>query len=185
MALKAIIHKAQITFSDLDQQVYAEHSVTLARHPSETDERMLIRLLAFTLHAPVPGTDSDAPLVLAKDIWDPDEPSLWQKDPTGRVLHWIEVGLPDEKRFTRVSPRVDLLSVYAYGPGTAVWWKELQPRLTRLRNLRIVAIPAAHSQALAALAERSMRLQVTLQDGAVWVDDGSRSVELTLERLVG
>lgn len=183
MALKAIIHKAQINLSDLDRQVYAEHSVTLARHPSETDERMLVRLLAFALHAPT--SDAESPLVLAKDIWDPDEPSLWQKDPTGHVLHWIDVGLPDEKRFTRVAPRVDLLSVYAYGQGTALWWKELQPRLTRLRNLRIHAIPTAHSQALASLAQRSMRLQITIQDGAIWVDDGTRTVEITLDRLAG
>lgn len=183
MALKAIIHKAQLHLSDLDRQVYAEHAVTLARHPSETDERMLLRLLAFALHAP--AAESEPPLVLAKDIWDPDEPSLWQKDDTGRVLHWIDVGLPDEKRFTRVAPRVEFLSVYAYGQGTALWWRELQPRLTRLRNFRVRAIPPAHSQALATLAQRSMRLQITIQDGAIWVDDGGRTVEVTLETLAG
>jgi uncharacterized protein YaeQ len=181
MALKAIIHKAQLSLADLDRQVYAEHALTLARHPSETDERMLIRLVVFALHAP--ASNDDPPLVFAKDIWDPDEPSLWQKDPTGRVLHWIEVGLPDERRFTRVSPRVDLLSVYAYGSGTTQWWKDLHPRLTRLRNVQVFGIPTAHSQALAGLAQRTMRLQITIQDGGIWVDDGTRSVEITLDRL--
>lgn len=183
MALKAIIHKAHLNLSDLDRQVYAEHALTLARHPSETDERMLVRLLAYALHAP--ASADDPPLVLAKDIWEPDEPSLWQKDSTGRVLHWIEVGLPDERRFLRVSPRVELLSVYAYGSGTTLWWKELQPRLTRLRNLRVVSLPPAHSQALAALAQRTMRLQITVQEGGIWVDDGTQSVEIALEHLAG
>lgn len=183
MALKAIIHKAHLNLSDLDRQIYAEHAVTLARHPSETDERMLVRLLAFALHAP--ASLDDPPLVLAKDIWEPDEPSLWQKDATGRVLHWIEVGLPDERRFLRVSPRVELLSVYAYGSGTALWWKDLQPRLTRLHNVRVFSIPVPQSQALAALAQRSMRLQITVQDGGLWVDDGTHSVEIALDRLGG
>lgn len=181
MALKAIIHKAQVQLSDLDRQVYTEHSVTLARHPSETDERMMIRLLAFALHAP--AADTEPPLEFAKDIWDPDEPSLWQKDPTGRILHWIETGLPDEKRFTRVSPRVDRLTVFAYGQGTGVWWKELEPRLTRLRNVNVCSLSTAHSQALAALAQRTLRLQVTVQDGGIWIDDGTHSVEVGLERL--
>jgi uncharacterized protein YaeQ len=187
MAIKATIHKAEIHLADLDRQVYADHAVTLARHPSETDERLLVRLLAFTLHAPASDPDSDpnAPLVFAKDIWNPDEPSLWRKDPTGRVLHWIDVGLPDEKRFTRVSPRVDLMTVIAYGQATAVWWKELQPRLTRLRNVHVHAIPPAQSQAIATLAQRSMRLQVTVQDGSIWIDDGTRSAEVTLQRLAG
>lgn len=183
MALKAIIHKAQVHFSDLDRQVYTEHSVTLARHPSETDERMLVRLLAFALHAP--PADSDPPLEFAKDLWDPDEPSLWQKDATGHILHWIEVGLPDERRFLRVSPRVDRLTVIAYGSGVALGWKELQPRLTRLRNVTVISIPPAQTQALAGLAQRSMRLQVTVQDLAIWVDDGTRSVEISLDHLAG
>jgi uncharacterized protein YaeQ len=93
MALKAIIHKAQIQISDMDRQVYADHSVTIARHPSETDERMLVRLLAFALNAP--SDVGDAALEFAKDMWEPDEPSLWQKDPTGRITQWIEAGQPD------------------------------------------------------------------------------------------
>lgn len=183
MALKAIIHKAQIRLSDLDRNVYGEHSVTIARHPSETDERMLIRLLAFTLHAPA---DSDQPpLEFAKDIWEPEEPSLWQKDPTGRVLHWIDIGQPDEKRLLRVSARVDRLTVYTFNANTPVWWKGLENRITRLRNLHVWQIPPAQSQALATLSQRTLQLQVTIQDGAIWVDDGSRSIEVAPQRLYG
>lgn len=181
MALKATIYKAQVRLSDLDRNVYGEHSVTIARHPSETDERLLVRLLAFALNAPV---DPDqATLEFAKDLWDADEPSLWQKDATGRVTHWIEVGHPDEKRLLRTSARVDRITVFAYGTATPVWWKGLETRLTRVQNLSVWQIPAAQSQALAGLAQRSMQLQLTIQDGAIWVDDGTRSVEVAPQRL--
>ena len=181
MAIKATIYKARVQFSDLDRNVYGDHAVTIARHPSETDERLLIRLLAFALNAPV-GRD-DAPLEFAKDMWEPDEPSLWQKDPTGRVGHWIDVGQPDEKRLLRTSTRVDRLTVYSFAARTPIWWRELEPRLTRLRNLTVWQIPSEPSQALAALAQRTMELQITAQDGSIWVDDGSRSVEVVPQRL--
>lgn len=183
MALKAIIHKATVQLSDLDQQVYTDHSVTIARHPSETDERMLVRLLAFALHAPAAGAAPE--LEFAKDMWEPDEPSLWQRDPTGRVLHWLEVGQPDERRFLRVSARVDRMTVYSFGSGTAVWWKSLEPRLGRVRNVSVWQVPMEQSRALAGLAERSMQIQVTVQDGVIWVGEGTRTVEVNLVRLHG
>jgi uncharacterized protein YaeQ len=181
MALKATIYKAQVQLSDLDRNVYCDHSVTIARHPSETDERLLVRLLAFALNAP--GDSNDPPLELAKDMWESDEPSLWQKDPTGRVTHWIEVGQPDEKRLLRTSARVDRVSVYSFSSSTPIWWKDLENRLTRLRNLTVWQIPAKESQSLAALAQRAMQLQVTVQDGSIWVGDGAQSVEINLLRL--
>ena len=183
MALKATIYKARVQFSDLDRNVYADHAVTIARHPSETDERLLVRLLAFALNAPA-GRDELA-LEFAQDMWEPDEPSLWQKDPTGRVAHWIEVGQPDEKRLLRTSARVDRLTVFSFGSRTPIWWRDLAPRLTRLRNLTVWQIPSEQSQALAALAQRTMQLQVTVQDGSIWVDDGTSSVEVAPQRLWG
>ncbi|MFO1458731.1 MAG: YaeQ family protein [Verrucomicrobiota bacterium] len=183
MALKATIYKAEIELSDLDRNVYCDHSVTVARHPSETNERLLVRLLAFALNAPAdPG---DNPLELAKDMWEPDEPSLWQKDLTGRITHWIEIGQPDEKRLLRTAARVDRMTVYSFNSSTPIWWKDLENRLTRLRNLTVWQIPSKESQALAALAQRMMKLQVTVQDGSIWVGEGDRSVEITLQRLMG
>jgi uncharacterized protein YaeQ len=181
MSLKATIYKAQIQFSDLDHNVYSDHAVTIARHPSETDERLLVRLLAFTLNAP--ATPEEGILEFAKDMWEPDEPSLWQKDSTGRTAHWVEIGQPDEKRLLRTSARVDRLTVFTFASSTPIWWRDLEPRLTRLRNLTVWQIPSEQSQALAALAQRSMKLQVTVQDGAIWVDDGSQSIEVTLKCL--
>jgi uncharacterized protein YaeQ len=183
MAHKATIYKAEVQLSDIDRGVYGDYPLTLARHPSETDERMLIRLLAFALNVPA---DSDhGTLEFAKDMWDADEPGLWQKDFTGEIVHWIEVGQPDEKRLLRMTARVGRVSVYSFSSSTPIWWKGIEPKLTRARNLTVWQIPAEQSQALAALAQRTMELQVTVQDGGIWVGDGARSIEVAPLRLSG
>lgn len=181
MALKATIFKAQLQLADMDRNVYADHAVTLARHPSETDERMLVRLLAFALNVPV--DNHQGALEFAKGLWDPDEPELWLKDLTGRIVHWIEVGQPDERRLMKASGRADRVSVYSFSNSTPIWWAGLATKITRARNIAVWQIPAPQSQALAELARRTMQLQLSVQDGSVWVSDGERSVELTPARL--
>ena len=176
MSLKATIYKATVQLSDIDRGVYGDYPVTIARHPSETDERMLIRLLAFALN--VPADNDRGALEFAKDMWAAEEPSLWQKDYTGGIVHWIEVGQPDEKRLLRATARVERVSVYSFSASTPIWWKGIAPKLTRARNLVVWQIPAEQSQALTALAQRTMELQVTVQDGAIWVGDGTRSIEV-------
>jgi uncharacterized protein YaeQ len=183
MSLKATIYKAELQLSDIDRGVYGDYPVVIARHPSETDERMMVRLLALALN--VPDNEEHGPLEFAKDMWDADEPGLWQKDFTGQVVHWIEVGQPDEKRLLRVTARVGRVSVYSFASSTGTWWKGLENKLSRARNLTVWQVPADQSQGLAALAQRTMTLQVTVQEGAVWVGDGERSVEVNLVRLFG
>jgi uncharacterized protein YaeQ len=183
MAAKATISKATIQLSDIDRGVYGDYPMTIARHPSETDERMLIRLLAFALNVPA-DTDHGA-LEFAKDMWDADEPGLWQKNFTGYIEHWIEVGQPDEKRLLRATSRVGRVSVYSFSSSTPTWWKGIESKLTRARNLTVWQIPSVQSEALAALAQRSMELQVTVQDGAIWVGDGTRSIEVAPQLLYG
>jgi uncharacterized protein YaeQ len=118
-------------------------------------------------------------------MWDADEPSLWQKDFTGRIIHWIEVGQPDEKRLLRATARVDRVSVYSFSSSTPTWWKGIENKLTRARNLTVWQIPSEQSESLATLAQRSMELQVTIQDGGIWIGDGTRSIEVTPVRLRG
>ena len=181
MALKATIYKAQLQITDMDRGVYADHSVIIARHPSEADERMMIRLLAFALN--VPADDKQGKLEFAKDLWDVDEPALWHKDYTDAVQHWIDVGQPDDKRLMRAAGRAARVSVYSFSSSTPVWWKNIQTKLTRAANLVVWQIEAAQSQALARLAERSMQLQVTIQDGTLWMSTDAGSVEITPRRL--
>ncbi|WP_280150998.1 YaeQ family protein [Piscinibacter sp. XHJ-5] len=183
MALKATIYKANLQIADMDRSVYGDHGVTIARHPSETDERMMIRLLAYALNAPA---DNDhGALEFAKDLWDTDEPALWRRDLTGQIEHWIDVGQPDDRRLMRASPRSARVSVYTFSASTPVWWAGIATKITRAANLDIWQVAADQSEALAALAQRTMQLQVTVQDGNVWIGDGERSVEITPTRLYG
>jgi uncharacterized protein YaeQ len=181
MALKATIYKATLQIADMDRHVYGDHGITIARHPSETDERMMVRLLAYALNAPA---DNDhGALEFAKDLWDTDEPALWRRDLTGQIEHWIDVGQPDERRLLRASPRSARVSVYAFSSSTPVWWGGIASRLTRAANLDIWRLQPEQSEALAGLAQRTMQLQVTVQDGSVWIADGERSIEITPQRL--
>jgi uncharacterized protein YaeQ len=183
MALKATIHKAQIQLADMDRSIYGDHNVTIARHPSETDERMMVRLLAFALNAP--ADDHHGALEFAKDLWDTDEPSLWQKDLTGQIVQWIDLGQPDDKRIMKASPRAERVAVYSFTHSTPIWWSGIATKITRTSNVTVWQVPAEQSQALATLAQRTMQLQVTVQDGTVWVGDGAQSIEITPQRLYG
>ena len=181
MALKAIIHKAQLQIADMDRNVYVDHSVTIARHPSETDERMMVRLLALALNLPA-DTDHGT-LEFAKDLWEADEPALWHKDLTGQIKHWVEVGQPDDKRLMKASGRADKVSVYSFSASTPIWWNGIATKITRASNIEVWQVDAAQSHALAELAQRGMQLQLSVQDGTAWVGDGQRSVEVTPLRL--
>lgn len=176
MALKATIYKANLQIADIDRGVYATHALTLARHPSETDERLMVRLLAFALQTP--ADDHDGALAFARGISDTDEPDLWQHSLGGELRHWVEVGQPDERRLARACGRADRVTIYAYGSAAAVWWAGVQGKVARLSNLAVWQVPAAQAQALAEIAARSMQLQVTVQDGQCWVGNGERSVEV-------
>ena len=181
VAQKATVCKAALQIADIDRGVYADHQLTLARHPSETDERMMVRLLAFALNVPL--NDHHGALEFAKGMWDPDEPELWQKDLTGRLLHWIEVGQPEERRLVKASGRSDRVTVYAFSHSAPAWWAGLANRMARARNVEAWLLPSEQSRALAEMAGRGMRLQVSRQDGVVWVADGDASVEIALQRL--
>jgi uncharacterized protein YaeQ len=182
MALKAIIHKAGVSFSDLDQNVYRDHEITIARHPSETEERMMVRLLAWVLNTPE-NNDAGA-LEFGKDMWEPEEPSLVQNDLTGLRLHEIEIGQPEEKRLVRACGRSRKVTVYGFNNTTAAWWAGVAEKMSKVRNLAVWQLPPAPVKDLAALVDRTMTLQITVQDGVITVDGGGKSVEIAAVRLV-
>jgi uncharacterized protein YaeQ len=173
MALKATVFKAQVQIADMDRHYYESHSLTLARHPSETDERMMVRLLAFCLFA-------SPALAFTKGLSADDEPDLWEHDLSGTIERWIEVGQPDERRLRKACGRAREVAVVAYGGRSAdLWWQQNGEGLGRLRNLRVLDLPGAEAQALAALAERNMDLQCTIDGGQVWIGNGRATVEVT------
>ena len=174
MAIKATIHKANLQIADMDRNVYVDHAVTIARHPSETDERMMVRMLAFALHA-------DDALAFGRGLASEDEADLTQRDLTGAIQLWIDVGLPDEKSLRKASGRAERVVVYAYG-GRAVdlWWTKNRDTLERLSNFAGWQVPPEASQALARMAQRTMQLQCTVQDGHLWFSDAQQTVAITL-----
>ncbi|MET0517918.1 MAG: YaeQ family protein [Burkholderiaceae bacterium] len=181
MALKATIHKALLQISDMDRHVYGEHNLTIARQPSETDERMMVRILAFALN--VQADDLKGQLELSKGLSDVEEPELWQRDLTGQIVHWIDLGQPDDRRLMKAHGRAERVSVYSYASSTPVWWSNIENKLTRAPRLAVWQIPAEQSQALAQLAERSMQLQISIQDGSVYISTAQASVEITPQAL--
>ncbi len=176
MALKATIHKAELQLADMDRNHYADLALTIARHPSETDERMMLRVLLYALYAQ-PG------MALTKGLFDVDEPDLWVKDLTGAIKLWIDIGQPDESRLRKACGRAEQVVVVCHAASCDVWWKQIEGRLSRLRNLSVLRVQAPAAQALAALAQRTMRLQCLVQDGVVTLSSDTAAVELVLQRL--
>ncbi len=177
MAIKSVIYKATLQVADMDRHYYADHALNIACHPSETLQRMMVRILVFALNA-------HEQLEFAKGISDSDEPDIWQKDLTGAIDKWIEVGQPDERRIMKACGRSGEVMVYAYGSSTDVWWKQIASKLTRAKNLSVLKIDPDTSEALERLCERTMQLQVTIQDGEVWMRTASDAIETRFEKLM-
>ena len=178
MALKATIFKAEIQIADMDRGHYADYALTLARHPSDTDERMMVRLLAFALHA-------DPALVFGKGLCVDDEPDLWQKDLTGVIERWIDVGQPDERWVRKACGRAREVVVLAYGRALEVWWSGVRAKLERQAGLHVIELGREQTAELARMAERTMRLQFTIQEGQVLITNGRDSVVVEPRRLLG
>ncbi|CAN5319095.1 YaeQ family protein [soil metagenome] len=178
MALKATIFKAELQIADMDRHYYQDHALTIARHPSETDERMMMRILAFILHA------SDS-LQFGKGLSADDEPDLWQKDLTGAITLWVEVGHPDEKRILKACGRSEKVFIYSYSNTSHIWWNQISSRIERAKNLTVVNLPSATSLALAKMAQRNMQLQCTIQDGQIWVTANGETVQIDLTMVKG
>lgn len=172
MARSATIFKAELQVADLDRSHFGDYSLTIARHPSETDERMMIRLLAFALNA-------SETLAFGRGLSTEDEADLQDLDATGAIERWIDVGLPDEKDIRRACNRSRQVVVLSYGARAAeVWWQQTTGKVAGQKNLTVLLLPAEESQALGRLAQRTMRLQCTIQDGIVWLGGDEGHVEL-------
>lgn len=173
MALKSTIFKADLQVADLDRGHFGDYALTVARHPSETDERMMVRVLAFALNA-------SETLAFGRGLSaTEDEADLQELDATGSIERWIDVGLPDEKAIRRACNRSRQVMVLSYGGRSAeIWWQQTLGKVSGQKNLRVLSLSVAEGQALAALAERGMRLQCTIQDGLIWLGSEKEQVEL-------
>ena len=160
MSTKSTIIKAQLQVNNMDRNHFHAHSLALARHPSETDERLMVRLLAFALHA-----HEGAQFARGMAF---DEPDLWRKDLTGAIDLWIAVGQPDEQQMRRACGRARQVMVYTYsGRSAQVWWQKNGPGAARSKNLTVVDLSAEATQALGRLAQQGMQLQCFIQDSDI------------------
>jgi len=172
MAIKSTIFKANIQITDMDRNYYQDHALTIARHPSENDARMMLRILAFALNA-------HEHLSFTKGLSSEDEPDVWQKSLSDEIELWIDLGLPDEKRIRRACGRADRVIIYTYNRTAAdAWWHKMQSKLKRFTNLRIVHLADDELAALAQFSQRNMQLQFTIQDGITLISDGKQAMEI-------
>ena len=179
MAQTAAIYKVALQIADIDRHYYQDHALTIARHPSETDERMMVRILAFARHASENLSVAKGPLGAQHDA--PNEPDLWQKDLTGAVDLWIEVGLPDERSIRQACGRAKQVVIYTYGGQKADrWWEQNRAGLARSKNLTVINISPDTARALAALARRDLHLNYTVQDGDTVIGDGEKTVTVAM-----
>lgn len=174
MAPKATVYKATLEVSDVDRHYYATHALTLAQHPSETDQRLMVRLLAYALHA-------HERLAFGRGLSSEDEPDLWRTSLGGEVEQWIELGQPDESRLRKACGRADEVVVVGYG-GRAfdLWWDRNAAGLARLDNLGVIDLPAGTADALVALLARGMDLQCLIQDGHVQLIGDRETISLSV-----
>jgi len=177
MAIKSTVYKADLEIVDMDRHYYATHKLILACHSSETEDRLMVRLLVFALNA-------HERLEFGKGISDSDEPDLWQKDLSGDIDVWIELGHPDEKLVTKACGRSRQVLVYTYNTSPERWWEPIKNKLSMLKNLTVMTISPDSVKDLATLAERSMNIQCSVQDGEVWLrDNREQGVRVELQRL--
>lgn len=173
MAQNATIYKVELSVSDMDRHYYETHKLTVAKHPSETDERLMVRMLAFALNA-------HEQLELTKGLSTDDEPDIWQKQLTGDLDLWVALGLPSEKVVRQSCSKAKSVIVYSYGGRTAeIWWDKIKGNTARFANLQVVNFSEKDTAELGRHARRSMKLQVNIQDGDVMVSVDGNIVNLT------
>ena len=178
MAIKSTIYKADIQVSNMGSHYFNEHGLTLARHPSENAERMMLRLLAFALHA-------DEYMMFSKGLCADDEPDVWQKSLSDEIEVWIDLGQPDEKRIRKACGRAKQVFIYTYNYRSALaWWEQTKNKLSRFNNRTVIAIPDEEFFAMGKIATRNMQLQYTIQDGEVLLSDGENSVAINPETFI-
>ncbi|MDN3652201.1 YaeQ family protein [Thalassotalea ponticola] len=172
MALKATVNRAQVQVSDMDRHYYDSLSLTIAQHPSETDKRMMVRLLAFVLNA-------NEQLRFSKGLSEDSEPDIWHKDYSEQIVLWIELGEPDEKRIKKACSLARQVIVYDYQSSNEIWWQKLKNKVQHFDNLSVYALDSDDCQQMADMAKRSMDLTYTIDSGQVWVSSAEQTVQIT------
>ena len=176
MALKATIYKATIELADMDRNYYDSLQLTLAQHPSETDQRFMVRLICFILNA---HTD----LQFGKGVSDDDEAAIWQINYSDEISLWIELGQLDEKRIKRACNKAARVKLYCYGSSVETWWAQSQKSLNKFTTLSVEKFMPSTTDALVKLLNRTMEFQCSIQDGQLWLSCGEQSLLIETQPL--
>lgn len=172
MAKSATIYRVELQVSDLDRHYYHTHALTVAQHPSETEQRMMVRILAFALNA-------SEQLEFTKGLSTDDVPDLWEKALTGDIQHWIEIGQPSAKRVKKACNQSEKVSIYTFsGHSAEVWRQQNKADFSRQPKLNIIDFPVEQLSELTQCVARTMSLQCTIQDGLIWFGDAQNSIEI-------
>lgn len=176
MALKSTIRKATISLSDMDRDYYDTLHLTLAQHPSETEQRLIVRLLAFILNA-------HEDLQFGKGVSDEDEAAIWQKNYADEIELWIELGKPDEKRIKKACNQAQKVMLYCYGTSVDIWWQQNQSKMSQFEKLTVQQFPHKIIVKLSSMVSKSMDFQCSIQDGQMWLTTGEETHLIELVKL--
>ncbi len=172
MALKSTVYKAELQVSDMDRHYYQSHNLTLAQHPSETDLRLMARLVTFALYA-------DERLEFGRGLSNDEDPDIWRRDYTGDIEQWIDMGQPDESRIRKACGRAQQVIIVNYGGNASdIWWTKNSAALARLKNLTVINLDGASMEAATQLLQRGMRLTAMIQDGELQLLSENETVAL-------
>lgn len=175
MAIKSTIYKLKLDISNLDRHYYHIHDLTIACHPSETEQRMMIRVIAFALYA-------NERLSFTKGLCANDEPELWDKNLTDDIELWISLGQVDKKQIKKALGRSKQVVIFTYaGQKSLTWWKQSQSKFESLSNIAIINIKTEEVNMLKKLVSRNMDLQCTIQDGLIWLSNSSETIAIEPE----
>ena len=169
MALKAKIYKATINLADMDREYYDTINLTIAQHPSETEQRMMVRLIAFILNA-------HEDLQFGKGLSDEDEAAIWQINYSSVIDLWVELGQIDQKRIKKACSRSKKVKLYCYGSSVDVWWSQNQSKMRQFEQLTIEQFSTETTDALVKLVDRNMDFQCSIQDGQLWLNSGDETL---------
>ena len=171
MALSATINKVVFNIADMNRHYYHEHELTVAVHPSETDLRFMVRLIAFAMHA-------SEQLAFTRGMGTDDEPEIWCKSLSDDIELWIDFGQVEEKRIKKACGRAQQVVIYTYHERKAkVWWQQNHQKFSRFKNLSVWHIDAEGAEALAG---RNMRLQCSIDDGQIYLSDESSTIPVSV-----
>ena len=172
MALKSTVYKANISLSNLNIHHYSDYSLTLAKHPSETDLRLIIRLMVFSLLA-------QEGLQFTKGLGSDNEPDLWKINHDGSIDHWIELGLPDERHIRQICGKAKRVSIYTYHQNQNVqWFESLEKKLTRFDHLNIIHFLFEDELLLENFAQKGMNLTITIEDNELWLSNDNDRLKI-------